>query len=197
MAEDLPQTDTFGENHHLKLAPVGLFFIGLFLLSVGVGLFVFKEKKAVDDIQIITSENSESTQIVVHVDGAVKTPGVYKLSAESRVSDAVTSAGGLTEDADTKKINLAAKVVDGQKLYVPLIGEQVISEKSQVSSQASEPVNINDASQKELESLPGIGPVTAGKIIASRPYSAIEDLLTRKVVGKSVYEKAKDLIAVY
>jgi competence protein ComEA len=128
----------------------------------------------------------------------VRTPGVYKLVSDSRVSDAVTSAGGLTDEADTKRINLAAKLVDGQKLYIGKLGESVSQNiGGQIAGVSEGQININTSTQKELESLPGIGPVTAGKIIASRPYSDVGELLSRKVVGKSVYEKIRDLIATY
>ena len=165
-------------------------------MALGGGLLVFKNSPS-DDIQIISSDsNLAASGVVVHVDGAVGSPGVYSLGPEARVMDAVTAAGGLTADADGSRINLAAKVADGQKIYIPASGE-VTSDKGQVTSQNASLININTASQSQLESLPAIGPVTAQKIIASRPYSSLEDLLTKKVVGSSTFEKIKDLISVY
>lgn len=201
MAEDLQEEDSFGQDQRLKLAVFGLFFAGLFLLAVGGGIFLFRSSPSDgDDIEIISadSQNQSADKIVVHVDGAVAKPGVYELAGSARVSDAVTAAGNLTKDADTAKVNLAAKVSDGQKIYVPKIGEQSAGgSQSTAGDSTSALVNINTATESQLDTLPGIGPVTAQKIIASRPYSSPEDLLTKKAVGQSVYGKIKDLITVY
>ena len=197
MAEELPEKDFGGQDQRLRLAVVGLFFGGLFLLAVGSGIFLFRNSKSSDDIQIISedSDNQSAAKIVVHVDGAVAKPGVYELSAGARVSDAVSAAGNLAKDADMAKVNLAAKVSDGQKIYVPKIGEQSAGgSQSTAGDSTSALVNINTASENQLDTLPGVGPVTAQKIIASRPYSSPEELLTKKAVGQSVYEKIRDLI---
>ena len=136
---------------------------------------------------------------MVHVDGAVLKPGVYELSESARVSDAVSASGGLSDSADMTKVNLAAKVSDGQKIYVPKIGESDVKGVGvgDAGSGSTGLININTASESQLDTLPGIGPVTAQKIIASRPYSTPEELLTKKAVGQSVYEKIKDLVTVY
>jgi len=106
-------------------------------------------------------------------------------------------AGGLSGNADQSKINLAAKITDGQKIYVFAQGENTgtTSIKGITSITGSDLININTASESELDKLPGIGPVTAQKIITSRPYSSLEELLTKKAVSSSVYEKIKGLIA--
>ena len=191
------------KNKRLQIGVVAVSLIGLFLLAVGGGLFLFKGfSTANDDIQIITgvSDTVSEKELIVHVDGAVVTPGVFRLSSDSRVTDAVSVAGGLTEDADRSRINLAAKLADGQKIYVLAIGEQLGSSVvgSSIAGQSiSSLININIASESELDKLPGIGPVTAQKIIAARPYSALEDLLAKKAVNRSTYEKIKDLVTVY
>jgi len=205
MAQGISQEDSFAPDNNLgffgkdkaRLLVFGLFFLGLFIISIGAGLFFFKTSNS-EDIEIISSEEPGKleSQVVVHIDGAVVKPGVYSLPADSRVNDLVSFAGGLTSDADRSKINLAAKLADGQKLYIAKAGESV-SAVGTVAGTTSGPININSATQIELESLSGIGPVTANKIVASRPYSDSSELLTRKVVGKSVYEKIKDLITVY
>ncbi|OGD85502.1 hypothetical protein A2696_01110 [Candidatus Curtissbacteria bacterium RIFCSPHIGHO2_01_FULL_41_13] len=155
-----------------------------------------------DDIKIISSEESASSkagEIIVHVDGAVKNPGIYKLAADSRVNDAVVAAGGLSQDADSARINLAAKLSDGTKVYIPSHNDPVSSGSagSVAGEVAASLININTATEAQLDSLPSIGPVTAQKIIASRPYSAKEDLLSKKAVGSATYDKIKDLITVY
>ena len=205
MARELPEGYPGESENRLRLIALGLFFGGLFVLALGTGLFFFKSQNSSSDIQIIattedtaTTENTDKKEIVVHVDGAVFKPGVYKLATNSRVDDAVKIAGGLTADADGSKVNLAAKLADGQKIYIPKVGEQLGSSvvSSLVAGQnTSGLVNINSDSQSRLEELPGIGPVTAQKIITARPYTSLEDLLNRKVVSKSVWEKIKDLVA--
>ena len=217
MAQGIPAGDFEKEdqtlslgNHKLRLAVLAFFFLGLFLLALGAGLFLFRGTTADKDIEIISAADSKSVgEIIVHVDGAVTRPGVYKLKADSRVNDAIGAAGGLTSSADRSKINLAAKVLDGQKVHVPVVGESVspadakaLAGKQSVSGSvsqvagesASQLIDINTASEAELDRLPSIGPVTAQKIIASRPYSDSGDLLTKKVVSSSVYEKIKGMI---
>ena|SRR3989344_3626673 len=198
MVEDLPPDGPQRQNQRLRLTVVGFFFAGLFLLALGAGLFLFRGTTSDKDIEIISATDSESAgEIIVHVDGAVTRPGVYKLKADSRVNDAINAAGGLSGSADQSKINLAAKITDGQKIYVPKIGESTTSIKGSTSTTGttSEVINVNTASESELDKLPGVGPVTAAKIIASRPYSSLEELLTKKAVSSSVYEKIKGLIA--
>ncbi|MFI5265545.1 MAG: ComEA family DNA-binding protein, partial [Candidatus Levyibacteriota bacterium] len=115
--------------------------------------------------------------------------------------DAFIAAGGLNSSADrnyvARSINLASPLKDGMKIYVPKLGEAPSNSisSSTSTSNGSGPVSVNSASQEALEALPGIGPVTAGKIIAGRPYSSVDELLTKKAVGKSVYDKIKDSIS--
>lgn len=197
MAENLPQENSGQSGEGLKVAIAAFFFLGLFILALGIGLFFFsKQSNSSDEIQIISAEEDlpAGRQVLVHVDGAVINPGVYKLGLDARVNDAIVAAGGLSTQADAAKINLAAKISDGQKIHVFAIGEQGTSDKGQVTSESSSLVNINTAPESELDKLPGVGPVTAQKIIASRPYSTSEDLLTKKAVSASVYDKIKGLI---
>lgn len=183
----------FGRDR-LGVLVASFFFLGLFLLAIGAGLFFFKNQSS-DEIQIISAgKGTEQGLAVIHVDGAVVKPGVYRLREDARVETAIAAAGGLASDADQSRINLAAKVTDGQKIYIPKIGESV---SSSIDGSVSRLININVATQAELEELPGIGPITAQKIIASRPYSGVGDLLTKKVVNRSVFEKIKDKITVY
>lgn len=145
--------------------------------------------------------------IVVDVAGAVYTPGVYTLPLGSRVDDALTAAGGLTKNADTayvtKVLNRAAKVVDGGKIYVPRVGEDETSYNPDtlyrrddtsynMSSTNNGAISINRASQSELESLSGIGPATATKIISGRPYQTIHEVVTKKAMSQSLFDKLKN-----
>lgn len=177
-----------------------LFLGGLLVFAVGMGLIFFKPQSE-PDIKIISGNGAvagdkTSEQIMVHVDGAVARPAVYKLVTDARVDDAIKAAGGMTSDADAKQVNLAAKLVDGQKIYIPTMSERAISGQSLEVSSTSQSglISINSASAEELDKLPGIGPVTAQKIISNRPYGSVEEILTKKAVSNSVYEKIKNQI---
>jgi len=148
--------------------------------------------------------------IKVHVVGAVHNPGVYELPLDSRVQNAVQIAGGFTEDAQLEGVNLAAKLQDGDQVQVPaqrtfaipVAGSESIQNTAEQSSGISTftIVNINTASQAELETLPGIGPVTAEKIIEYRQtnetFSTIEEIQKVSGIGPTTFEKIKDLITV-
>lgn len=184
-----------------------ILILGGLLLLVG-GFFLSKNFAPSDKVEILGETSgvaTSSAEIVVEVSGAVLTPGVYKLPSGSRINDAIVAAGGLSEDADRswveKTINKAAKVLDGQKIYIKEIGSQK-TDTGNGTGNIAEPaenglININSASQKELESLSGIGPVYASNIIEHRPYSTIEELVSRKVIGQSVFAKIKDKISIY
>lgn len=140
--------------------------------------------------------------IVVHIDGAVVAPGVYELPEESRVQDGVAAAGGLTEEADTSTINLAAKLQDGQKVQIPKAGESSGETGASSSSESAGQslVNINTATAEELDSLPGVGSATAESIIQDRdslgPFSSTEDLMRVSGIGEKKFAKLKDYICV-
>lgn len=155
-----------------------------------------------------TAENILSV-VIVHIDGAVQAPGVYELSEDSRINDAVAKAGGLTEQADTSAVNLAAKLTDGQKVHIPTFEEVELSvsaaaltseDGSSGSSFNESLVNINTATAEELDTLPGVGPATAATIIQDRedcgPFTSIEDLMRVSGIGEKKYAKLKDYICV-
>lgn len=188
-------SDSSSKVKNLRIATGALLFIGIFVLALGGGIFYFASSKG-EDIKIIEpeAESVKAEQLVVHVDGAVVNPGVYWLEAGSRIGDLVTKAGGLTGEADSARINLAAKVVDGQKVQIAKIGQVSIS--TVAGAQANGLIGINGASTSQLNSLPGVGDVTSSKIIAGRPYSSIDELKSRKIVSASVFEKIRELISV-
>lgn len=180
--------------------PIALSIIGVILIIGGIfssGLNKSKPKSYPKE-SIVTSEQA---QISIDVSGAVLNPGVYKLSSDSRIEDAVRSAGGFSDNADkeyiSKSINLAQKISDGSKIYIPKVGDTQTGISFSVGSSNTQKVNINTASQQELENLPGIGAVTADKIIAGRPYQDIKDLVSKKVIGNSLFEKINDQLVVY
>ncbi len=178
--------------------------LGLILLGYGL-IGLIGSSSSSNDIVFESSENtsSSSAKIFIDIEGAVVKAGVYELSSDSRLQDALVAAGGLSLEANrdfvAKNFNLAQKLKDGAKIYVPGIGEEAgtarIDATGQVQGTAS--ININSASLSELDTLPGVGSVIGQKIIDSRPYESIEDLLSKKVLGSSVFEKIKDKITVY
>jgi len=127
---------------------------------------------------------------------------VYELPAGSIVKDAIEAAGGATSEADLDRINLALSLADGQHIYVPRLGEDnppvsPPTEPSNASGVTAEgKININIASQSELETLPGIGPSKAQGIIENRPYEAIEDIKRVPGIGEATFQQIKDLITV-
>lgn len=161
------------------------------VILIGTGVFWAKTQEERLPVQVLAA--TASAELVVDVGGEVVRPGVYRLPMGSRVEDALRVAGGETEGADTdyieKYLNRAARLSDGQKVYIP--------HKSEIRNTKSETININTASQGELEGLPGIGPDRAGKIIAGRHYQNISELVEKKIVGQKVYEQIKDLISVW
>ncbi len=132
-------------------------------------------------------------EVRVYVIGAVQRPGVYTLQDGDRWIDAVTAAGGPTADADLARVNLARRARDEDHIVVPRIGETPVSARGQL-------VDLNSASARELEALPGVGPVRAERIVQSRqadgPFASPEELVTRRLVPQSVFEQIKDMVTV-
>lgn len=189
---------------HFKI-PIALSLIGIILIIGGiVSSNLLSGTKDYPKESLVTPK-----QISVDVSGAVSKPGVYQLNTDSRVEDAIKAAGGLGGSANreyvSKYLNMAQKISDGAKIYVPFVGDQVpagaVSAGSVAGVNSGPPagrqVNINTGTQAELEALPGIGPVTASKVITGRPYQKVEDLLNQKIVSKSVFEKIKDSLVIY
>ena len=154
----------------------------------------------------------EEKRYVVHVDGAVAAPGVFTLQGvDVRVYDAVDAAGGLLDDADTSSVNLAEPLADGAKIHIPREGEQAEGEMPALPGQAqtsgatgvgdaSTLVNINQASEEELQQLPGIGEVMARTICEDRaqngPFASCEDLMRVSGIGEKKFERVRGLICV-
>lgn len=146
----------------------------------------------------IDEEVASNDTFLVHVSGAVNNPGVYELKGGSRVIDAIELAGGITEDADPHAINLAKKVTDEEKVHVPKQGENIGD--GNLTQSENNKVNINLAGQSELETLPGIGPVLAKRIITHREqngkFQKPEDITNVTGIGTKRFEELKNLISV-
>lgn len=149
-----------------------------------------------------TTEVVEKDLITVDVKGAVKSPGIYNLPLGSRVNDAVQKAGGMTENADSKNLNLAQKVSDESLVYVPSKEETDIQEASPntASSKETKKVNINKASLEELKQVKGLGGKRAQDIIDYREskgtFKSVDDLKKVSGIGAKTIEKLKDYVTV-
>jgi competence protein ComEA len=150
-----------------------------------------------------TGETGET--IVVDVEGGVAQPGVRRLPAGARVADAIAAAGGYDASADlvlaARALNLATLLSDGQQVYVPMLGDPTGAgqDGSGASGAGGGPLNLNTASETALDALPGIGPVTVGKIVAARaeqPFRTLDELVTRKVLTAAQLDKIRDLVVV-
>ncbi len=154
---------------------------------------------------------AETGEIVVDVTGAVVNPGVYRLAPGSRIGDAVNAAGGFSPRVDAERVgvelNLAATLSDGAQVRVPSRDEVEPGNGGtggsgaggDDGSGAGRLINLNAATQAELESLPGIGPVTAGKIMESRagaPFRTVDELRERGLVGEKTFEDLRALVTV-
>lgn len=196
------------------------------IVAIGIMYFIYNKNQVKEDINIeneilvnsvITNENNTNDDIVIiHITGSVKNPGIVKLKEGSRIEDAIEAAGGLTENADITKVNLAYVVEDGTKIKIPSASEEdigdediidsksgdniIIEENTISSNNSTQTININKATEKEFETLPGIGPSLASKIIEYRnqngKFESIEDIKNVNGIGDNKYEKIKDLITV-
>jgi len=212
--EDSRNEDTSEHALYIKALITKSPFASVFVI-VGIALLIIglSSLRSQQDTTLLI-DNNENESIVVEISGAIVTPGVYELEAGTRIISLIDLAGGLSDDADTqwitKTLNLASELQDGQKIYIPsqiennqlsdssakeLPGDQTVS--SDTLSQSEEKVNINTSSALELETLWGIGRITAQNIIDHRPYSTVDQLVETGVLKKNVYERNKDILTVY
>jgi competence protein ComEA len=183
----------------------------LILAMALVGVWGFKLKKdrdlrvleqlaeisVAEDTSSISQEKQESPEFLyVDICGAVAKEGFYKLPSESRVVDAVEMAGGLLDTADIKRINLAQKIYDQEKIIIPEIGESLAVEESTDGI-----ININTAGKARLEELSGIGPAYANRIILYRQknggFKSKEEIMEINGIGEKTYENIEECICIY
>jgi competence protein ComEA len=150
-----------------------------------------------------SASTAAGVDIVIEVSGAVRNPGVYRLPASARVADAIEAAGGygprVDVDRATAALDLAAHLVDGATVAVPSRDDPVVAAGASAGAGGSgnSLVNLNTATSSELEALPGIGPVTAQKIIdarTERPFASVDELRERDLVGEKTFERLRDLV---
>lgn len=195
------------------LIEIVILTIALIIAVISLTIFLKSQEDSSSSIIFQKTENQSSTKIYVDVSGSVNKPDLYEATNNTRLKELIQKAGGLSDNADkdffNRNFNLARIVVDQEKIYIPSVWEVqngYFTENPQtlnylyplVNNQKSltndSLININSASIEELDALPGIGKITAQKIIDNRPFKALEELIDKKIVNKSVFENIKNLI---
>ena len=168
--------------------PGTLLNIALIALAL-VALVVIAVRSGADDLGVEVERRDAPRGVdtlVVHVDGAVASPGLIEAQPGDRLADVIERAGGTLPDADLSALNLALRVRDEDAVHVPFLGEAL----------AVTLVDLNTATQAELEALPGIGPARATAIIGARPLASVDDLTDRGLIPASVWEEIRTLVVV-
>lgn len=213
--DEIQDDSKLKELLHKYRLQITFILVGLVLITGGIFLvknnFFAGPKVEVLGESTDKETNKNSQEIVTEIAGQVVKPGVYKLPNNSRIDDLLIAAGGLSEKADrewvNKNLNRAAKLVDGQKLYIPALGEQAKPSSanpagggSSVAQSGGETysnlVNINTASLTELDTLPGIGQKYGQNIIDNRPYSNINEVVSKGAIPQSTFNKIKEKITI-
>jgi competence protein ComEA len=190
----------WGDLHYSSLQKRGLAIIGLLVLVI-TALFVMRgsSQEVVAAPAPLEIESSALQTLMVDVAGAVINPGVYSLPLNSRVVEAIKAAGGLKKGADTSDINQARILKDGEQIYV-FPAATAFSRNAGTPIRKNGPIMINRATVKDFESLDGIGPVLASRIVSYRkingPFTAVEDLLKVPGIGQSKFAQFKEKLRV-
>lgn len=209
-------------NHFNKKQKI----IAIILITIiGIGIYCYTDaientneeeiENVLEVAQTNTTKETEEKNIFVHIAGCVQKEGMLELSSNSRIADAIEKAGGLTQEADLSDINLAYLLEDGMKIYIPNQNErQENNEKTENTAKTEntpsmqiqdtntkqDVININTATQEELDTLPGIGPATATKIIEYRKekgkFKQKEEIKEVSGIGEAKYEKIKEYISI-
>ena len=193
-----------------SLSAKGAVIAVVLLLLVAVGGLLPKKEEAVEEIEaVVTTVLAEKTEVsttqeaVIFVDikGAVKNPGVYQMKVGDRVKDALDAAGGLTEEADSQKVNLAKRLEDQMVIVVPKVGEEaeeIPAGETRKEATKEGKVNINTATVEELKTLKGVGEKKAEAIIEYRKkngsFQTKEDLMKVRGIGKKLFESFQERI---
>ncbi len=188
--------DSLNQKLDTYKVPIALCLVGLVLIIGGIiSSGYFSKPKTIPKESLVRNETPGL--IKVDVSGAVLKPAVYEIPKTARIEDVVKLAGGFSQNANneyiSKSLNLSQKISDGQKIYIPFAGETAPAGAVAGISIAGK-IGINSASQAELEKLSGVGPATAARIISSRPYQNLDELVIRKAISRALLEKIKDQI---
>ncbi|HEX7594116.1 MAG TPA: helix-hairpin-helix domain-containing protein [Anaerolineae bacterium] len=183
----------------------------LFAIVLAGTILVLRQPAAAPLTIITPTPRPSATpaSVIIDVRGAVAQPGVYTLSAGSRLQDALTQAGGVLPNAETRNLNLARRLNDGEQIYVPQAGEVTVAApttpgKGAPASAATKTplgiINLNTATLEELDVLPGIGPAIAQRIIDYRnqngAFKQIDDLKKVRGIGDALFSQIKDMVTV-
>ncbi|HEX9682094.1 MAG TPA: helix-hairpin-helix domain-containing protein [Acidimicrobiales bacterium] len=180
------------------IRPVAITTVAVALVAAGCWWMWFRPVPATEPISLPLAAPAAPTEVevVVHVSGAVTNPGVYRLAAGARVTDALAMAGGPLVGAQVDVLNLAAPLRDGEQVYVPAEGEDPPALPSAGATASDGTVDINRATAAELESLPGIGPATAAAIIEHRerngPFTSVDELIEVPGIGPAKLAQLRD-----
>lgn len=185
----------------LRLSIGAAVVLGLVVLSAAVGLGIMRgQSEPVQSVSLDESadEVAVAGELYVHVLGQVTHPGLYVLATDARVVDALSAAGGTLDDADLQAVNLARPLSDGEQLIVPLIGAAAEDDGSAEAGDGL--IDLNNADQTELETLPGIGPALGQRIIDWREkngrFQSVDDLLAVSGIGEKLLAGIRDLVRV-
>ena len=189
-----------------KAAVIG----GILLILVGVGGLFSKKEESMEETEVVVTtvlaektevSTTQETVIFVDIKGAVKNPGVYQMKVGDRVKDALEAAGGLTEEADSQKVNLAKRLEDQMVIVVPKVGEEaeeIPAGETRNEATKEGKVNINTATVEELKTLKGVGEKKAEAIIEYRKkngsFQTKEDLMKVRGIGKKLFESFQERI---
>lgn len=155
-----------------------------------------------DPAATTTTTTPTPAEVLVHAAGAVRAPGVYRLDPAARVADLVEAAGGALDDGDLDRLNLAAPLADGERVYVPRLGEVVegTDAANEAADEGERLVDVNTAGAEQLEALPGVGPATAQAILDERErrgrFATVDDLLDVRGIGPAKLEALRDQVKV-
>lgn len=185
-------------------------FVLAFTSGSGDGVAVDIDGVGPNGSSAVVAEGSPSGELVVEVAGAVARPGVFRLPAGSRVADLIAAAGGYGPRVDTVRVdaelNLAATIQDGDRVRVASRDDPSAAPRGSAGATGGDiggdtggPIDLNRATAEQLDTLPGIGPVTAAKILAAReeaPFASVDDLRTRGILGEKTFERIRELVSV-
>lgn len=182
---------------------VGVLALAAVCVAVAVTVFTPRgtsRSVAAAPTSAVTAAPADGDALFVHVTGAVSHPGLYEVSDGARVLDVIAAAGGFAPEAERDGVNLARKVSDGEQVHVPAIGEVIVPDTPGQAAPPGGKVNLNTASEAELETLPRVGPATAARIVKWResngPFRSVDELLEVTGIGEKTLDGFRDAVTV-
>ena len=187
--------------NHIKKYKIEYIFLSISFINLIISMVLilnnnkYNQPRESNIIYESSAVEKKSSETYVDISGAINKPDVYKITEGTRLKELIEIAGGLRNDADLtyvqRQYNFAALLKDQQKIYIPSLQE---ADSSSEKDAGPGFVSINTSDESSLIDLPGIGSATADKIISGRPYSSIEELVEKKIVGKGLFEKIKNMV---